>query len=347
MGLWSVPMANGQPSGVATLVKADIGRVVASLGVSSTGALLYAIKTSAMTVGFATLDVERARLAHPTFPFESYLMSVNQPDWSADGQTIVALAEQSRGRFGLTIRTPDGRTLRELSVPLGYLGRPRWAPDGSITVQGRDFKGRRGFFRVDQQTGEATPLVVRDDGSTIIGQASWLPNGESLVFRELLADKNRVIHRNVSTGEERILAEHASIIGLSVAPDGERVAFVARDRESQTAVITTTRVEDAHSVEVARLPLGAELGNVTVWTRDGGHLLFARKEKQQASLWMVPATGGTPRKIESELDNPLTAISLRLHPDGRTVTFGAGESSHELWILENFLPAASTTTSRR
>jgi len=61
----------------------------------------------------------------------------------------------------------------------------------------------------------------------------------------------------------------------------------------------------------------------------------------------VPAAGGTARKLEVELGSAFAAFSLRLHPDGRTVAFTAGQNAGELWTLENFLPAATTSSSRR
>jgi Tol biopolymer transport system component len=344
MGLWSVPMTNGQPGSRPSLIKPDIGHLTSSLGMSRTGMLLYAVRTTATTVSTASIDFDSGKfLSEPAFPFETYLSRITQPDWSRDGRLMVAVAEQSRTRSGLTIRTPDGKHVRDLAVALSYFGRPRWAPDGSITVQGSDFKGRQGFYRIDAASGDVAPLVLGDDASVFLGQASWLPDGQSLVFRRSMADGVGVVVRNVSSGDERLLVEHPSLRGLSVSPDGRTVAYVLQHRDRQLSTVVTQPAEGGEAKEIARIPAPLDVLNVTLWTPDGQRILFARG----SSLWVVPSTGGTPRKLDVELGSAFAANSLRLHPDGRTVAFTAGETAGEVWTLENFLSAPAATSSRR
>lgn len=348
MGLWSVAITNGQPDSAPTLIKPDIGHLTTSLGVSRNGMLLFAVRTKATTVSTASLDFDGGKLlSEPAFPFEMYLSRITQPDWSPDGRTMVAVAEQSRTRSGLTIRTPDGKHVRDLAVSLAYFARPRWAPDGSITVQGADFKGRQGFYRIDASSGNAAPLVLGDDASVFLGQASWLPDGRSLVFRRNMADGTRVVVRSMSSGNERVLVEHPSLRGLSVSPDGRSVAYVLHDRERQRSTVVTQPVEGGEAKEIARIPAPLDTLNVTLWTPDGQRIVFARGQNGNASLWVVPSTGGTPRKLDVELGSAFAAGTLRLHPDGRTVAFTAGETAAELWTLENFLPAPAVTSTRR
>ena len=76
MGLWSVSFTNGQPGQTPTLLKADLGHVVATLGVTRSGALLYGVRTGAATIATASIDLESGKLlSAPTLPFENYCQS--------------------------------------------------------------------------------------------------------------------------------------------------------------------------------------------------------------------------------------------------------------------------------
>lgn len=349
MGLWATPVVNGQPGTTPALLKSDVGHLTTSLGVTRSGTLVYGVRKSAVTIATAPLDLEGGRLSAPAYPFESYLSTLSMPDWSPDGELIVAVAEQSRARVGLTIRRADGGHVRDLSVPLSYSQRPRWAPDGSITVQGADFQGRQGFYRVDSTSGEATPLLLGEDASVFLGQASWLPDGESIVFRRNMSDQNRVFVRNLRSGEERLLVGHPSLFGLSASPDGRSIAYILRDRERQVSTVVAQTIDTGAARELVSMPASPNLVNMTLWTPDGQRLIFAsgRTMNTQAKLWVVDVHGGKPKQIEPEIGTTIAAFSVRLHPDGQTIAFAGGENASELWTLENFLPATTVTSTRR
>jgi Tol biopolymer transport system component len=342
LGLWSMPVVNGRPEGVPALVKADLGRLPASLGVTRAGALIYGVRTSTETLATASLDLNAGRLVTaPATPFENYLSILRQPDWSADGASIVAVAEQSRGRLGLLISTPEGKHVRELSPAMVYILRPRWAPDGSITAAGIDLKGRQGIYRIDAQSGDVTPIVI-GDADVRLAQPAWLPDGKSIVFRRNEPSGVRVVLRDVASGHERVLVEHPALAGLSVSPDGHHLAYIAQDRAARTSIVTIMALENGTSTEVARLSGTGVVSNATVWTPDGQFLLFGQRENDRPMLYVVPKNGGAPKK----LDIGVNALMLRFHPDGRRIVYNTGVNTFELWTLENFLPAAATSTRR-
>lgn len=343
MGLWSVPVANGEPGAMPTLIKADLGHVMESLGVSRSGSLLYGVRTSAATIATAALDLESGKLlSAPTLPFENYLSAVRQPDWSPDGKLIVAVSEVSRRRSGLTIRTADGARVRDLATGMGHLQRPRWAPDGSITVQGLDLKGRQGIYRIDAQTGEVS-VIVQGVSPANLGQPSWLPDGKSLVFRRNQPDKITVVWRNIASGEERVLIERPDIRGVSVSPDGQQISYIIADRATRTTTLNTMPIHGGPSREIVQLPGTGLLRNMTVWTPDGRSLFFGKFENDKSSLWIVPSGGGTPRKLDIVVGD---TTFLRIHPDGRRIAYDTGVQAQELWMLERFLPPATKSGTK-
>ena len=68
-----------------------------------------------------------------------------------------------------------------------------------------------------------------------------------------------------------------------------------------------------------------------VWMRDSKQILFVKK----SALWVIPAEGGEPHRLNLSMKG---LRGLRFHPDGQQVAFEAGDSSAEVWMMENFLP---------
>jgi Tol biopolymer transport system component len=54
-------------------------------------------------------------------------------------------------------------------------------------------------------------------------------------------------------------------------------------------------------------------------------------------MWTVPASGGEPTAIATNLDGDI--LQFALSPDGKTIAFNAPSGGDtELWLMEDFLP---------
>ena len=342
--LWSARILNGQPDPVVTLLKANLGAVAESSGVDRTGGLLYAVRTSAPTIALATLDVDHGALASdPVTPFENYLASVRAPDWSRAG-VLVALAEQSRGLVSLTFRTPEGKRLRDVPLPMNYAQRPRWAPDGTITMFGVDLKGRSGIYRFDPETAQIAPIVLPETGGGRAFLHSWLDDTRLLYQRNVGSNRSLIL-RTVSSGEEQVLVHHSQLLNYSPAPDGTKVAYAVEDQQAAATIVTSLDLATGATTEILRVATPVKFGNLLLWTPDGRSMLFAKNEKGKTTLWVVPAGGGEPRSMKLELGPGYSW--MRMHPDGRRIAYQTGNRAIELWRLDNFLPSAPAKSTRR
>ncbi len=103
-------------------------------------------------------------------------------------------------------------------------------------------------------------------------------------------------------------------------------------------VVSTIPVSGGEPRELYTLGEGTSFhwGVGLSWTPDGNHVIVGRpwdKDKTD-ELWMIPATGGEPRK----LDLGFRVRSMALHPDGRRIAFTKGKFNNAVWVMENFLP---------
>ena len=338
LGLWSVGFANGQPSGAPALIKADLGPFITSVGMTRAGAFVYGVRTRAAKVLMASVDLDSGKLVSgPSEPFENYLSPMRGPAWSPDGRRIVAILDQRRNRV-LAIRSLDGTEARDLDTGLGYVLRPHWAPDGSITVQGLDLKGHKGIFRVDAYSGAATPIVLGE-----VALSAWLPDGKTLVYQRIEGGKSHVVIRDTASGQEREILETAPRFDQSwnVSPNGRLLAYVVRDRNAGTSTLNVMSIDGAESRELHRLTGAASHGN-KMWTPDSRSLLFATVDGGKRGGYRINVDNGTLRPLD-----PSFPLQAKLDPEGRRVVYHSGGNAFELWTLENFLPRPAATTSTK
>ena len=69
------------------------------------------------------------------------------------------------------------------------------------------------------------------------------------------------------------------------------------------------------------------------WTPDSQYLIYGAQHPTTA-IWIVPAAGGTPRRLGAEFDGYLA--NLTVSPDGKQLGFDLTSVSAEFWTKEVF-----------
>jgi Tol biopolymer transport system component len=382
-GLWSLAFTDGQPQGAPEQVMVDVAG--ASMGLTNRGTLYVylhhpSFSTIRSDIQVAAFDFGQGRfLSLPAVAVQAFVGANNFPAWSPDGKSLAFLSrrgERARGSLRTVIGflSADTGRLRELDPQLNiYVGGTgvRWSPDGrSLAIQATDSQGRQGIFRIDAETGEATPLAlssrgVGDGGS--LANPMWAPDGKTLYYQRVdpSGPAAVIVERDLSSGNERDLfrkslgpAWNPHWMFVDLSPDGQFLAAVANQAwPGHNTGKWHVVLIPVSGGEPRELMHGESQGaGVLTWAPDSRSILVYSIEDQSAwdrELWRVAIDGTEPRKLGAKvslLGPPFNSDQqVHAHPDGRRVAFAAAEPAKpdEVWALENFLPANGTRGDAR
>jgi serine/threonine protein kinase/Tol biopolymer transport system component len=115
------------------------------------------------------------------------------------------------------------------------------------------------------------------------------------------------------------LTSSGKIDGAAISPDGKYVAHITRD--GGHFILAVRHVATGSDIQV--LPPGSTPFMGLSFSPDGNYLYYARRESAEgpgyATLFQVPALGGTPRKLLFDVDT-----SPAFSPDAKQIAFGRG-----------------------
>jgi Tol biopolymer transport system component len=342
IGLWSLPIADGKPTGTATLVKPDIASFW-SLGLTASGTMYVWKYASPVYLQAASIDLTAGKLVTgPSATFQRFIGSRGRPDWSADGKYLAyqSCAPLGGGPCSLWIRSMETGQLRELRIKLAYFFFPRWSPDGrELIARGTDLKGRQGLYRIDAQTGDVTLVVAPYPGSSM---PQWAADGKHVYYRR----DSSIIERELASGTEReaVRLPTAGAEEFAVSPDGREVVFHSEE-PSGAESLSVMPFSGGTARSLLRVSAPEHFIWRFDWTSDGRALVVAkeRADTHRKELWLVPATEEKPRKLDVDVTNWRLEDGFRLDRAGKQIAFvaAAGKPGLEIRALENFLPAPS------
>ena len=353
---WLIAVADGKAEGEPTLVKKDFSG--SFLGFARSGAFYYAVANSVGDVQIAELDQASGKVVSPPQPASRRWVGITRaPDWSPDGRSLAYIRSREPSQAVIIVRSIDTGEERELQVGERRIGFDlRWAPDGrAIVVPGFEpgkrtddieaRAGRKSLIRIDVQTGQVTSLMpypVNVGGSPPFDLS---PDGKTVFYINLnlrsdgSQGRNQLLARDVRSGQETELIEKKGLTSVSVAPDGQRLVVGAREDRFQVLLVMPAAGGEAR--ELVRIDQEEAISRVSPsWTPDGRYVVFVKGRgmaKRNVQVWRVAAEGGVPQPTELTVDG---LAWLRLHPDGRRIATGTRKVSTEVWVMENFLPAA-------
>lgn len=359
--VFRLPMADGQPAGPPQLVKEDMWQVE-PIGIAGSD-LYYGVDVNPQRFYTAPIDLETGRLLGPPIAIgDPTRIQIRAWDWSPDGRLLAYAGSTGGLRADLFGRGPTMVVIRSdgredgppIYLDLGRPSRLRWAPDGnSLIIWAKDAKGRRGFHRIDLETGTYSTILRGEalGDAPRNGYFDISPDGQTLWFARRDVHESTVrmtlVAYDLETGTSRTVAPIDSTDGglVSVSPDGTLLAVVAPG--SPRGVISTIPVEGGAATPLFPIPENTTVWQLE-WTRNGTRIVFNTRQLGSSpwgpwKTWVVPADGGDARPLQ--LGEHVSAREMSLRPDGGRIGFLAGESRGEVWVMEGLGAARAETTT--
>jgi Tol biopolymer transport system component len=345
--LWAAPFANGTPQGRSELVKSNIGRIV-SLGLSASGALYYGVLwpevLSHIQMAAFNFDTGRIVSAPVDLAPDRVLESNTSPDWSSDGKRLAYLSRSATGMRSLAIKIRSAETgqIRELRDKAYGATGLRWSPDGRfLAITEHNYE----ILKVDAETGETRVLVSK---LGLMGSIpAWSPDGNKIYYRVRGTADLAIIEHDLVSGNDRELIRRPVLGDVNLSPNGKYIAAASTDPSTNFKTILRIPVGGGDAVEAMKAGVKSQDLGVLTWAPDSRSILIRRSDserKQPSEVWLAPLDGRENRKLY-DLDARVGPGPIRLHPDGRQIAFAPAQESAatrtaEVWVLENFLPAA-------
>jgi Tol biopolymer transport system component len=361
LGLWVVGMSGSRTQGEPQLVKPGVDRIL-PVGLTRQGALYYGVVRA--TEDVYTVDLEPATgtvTSAPRKAIEQYEGGNFNPSYSPDGKSLAYVSRRGNSPYptnvgnALCIRSLDTGQERVFYREIWRLGLrmipggPHWAPDGrSVVFAGPGVNSETEFHRIDLETGKITPVMHLGPDERISGFV-YGPDGKYFFARgNTKAGLSQIVVRDVKSGEERELYRFPTLergAHLALSPDRRRLSFV----NYGWGTVRSLRIMPASGGDAREVWSFGETKQGTpgvshTWTPDGRYILFSAPDPSDLriwDLWRVSIDGGKPEK--AGLQRRWGLFDLTISPDGRQLTFagrGGSSADSELWVLENFLPAA-------
>ena len=374
LGLWGIQFEAGSTQGVPEF-KGDLGQHWKdSMGLTQSGALfswLFDQGGGTSSIKVASFDPAAGIVTSPGAEVaQGYPESDLAPAlWSPDGKYFAWTVQRGTGRAALTtiaVRSEETGAIRELRPKLNRWSLQGWAPDSkSFLVQGTDLKGQRGYFAMDAQTGQVSPIILQMPNDLPLVNATWTADGRGIYYRRPVAGNKEfaLIHRDLSSGVEKELLRTPSNSPVIVSPDGRYLAIASVDPATNSRLGLLIPAAGGESRVLMSVPAGTApetLSNydkgVTIvgfkWAPDSRSLLlrkhFPEGQQQNDEVWRVPIDGSAPVKTGLQLERN-SAFSMS--PDWRRIAYTAvsdprPKKQEEVWVLENFLAKAAAMANK-
>jgi Tol biopolymer transport system component len=305
--LWAVAFAGGKTEGEPQRLKANLGRRFAALGITSAGSLYYRTfeNGTRSKIQLATIDLANGSfISEPLDPAQDYLQSSGSPVWSSDGKELAYRIDLPARPSAIAIRSIENGKSREVRPELQYFSLAAWVPGGRfLLMNGTDFKGREGIFRMDVETGAVSPLAREGSGYNPI----WAPDGRSFLVDGTgpRHDVKRIDAVSGKVTEILPVQPGQGNWGLYPAwsPDGTKIYYRRVFRASNGlpgATLDSALIErDLASGAERELIRRPSFVGVPKPTPDGRSLVtvIADPASNSRIVVLIPATGGRPREL--------------------------------------------------
>jgi Tol biopolymer transport system component/tRNA A-37 threonylcarbamoyl transferase component Bud32 len=251
----------------------------------------------------------------PEMALENARMSTLHPD----GKTVVFPREGK-----LWLGSLAGGSAREFwRPPSGYVSEVRFSPDGTKVVA-----AEAADVWILTYPGGAARKLPTEKTRTIVHGVSWMPDSRHLVLASLGDGRDKLTVVAPDGSEQVIYPTSQYVLGVSLSPDGKRLAFGTGNAESDVLEVTPA----SGGVRIALA--GGAMSCCPDWAPKGAHYLVSTDRSGNANNRIEDVSlDGFSRLVAPAPEGAADASWPRWSPDGSRVAFVAYSSqTASLWL---------------
>jgi Tol biopolymer transport system component len=246
-------------------------------------------------------------------------LSVANPDWSPDGQSIVVEISTSKSA-GVSLMTAAGSVIRNLT-PKGFQGQPSFSPDGKFIVYERDIgEGNNGVWlmRVD---GSGNHRLTRSPFGCCDTDPNFSPDGKTLTFVRIKEpEKQQALFAVGRDGKGlRQLTPYSWDVAVKHdwSPDGKRIVLTTNAdfvRPTESANLVVIRPDGSDARQLTHFKGGEQSAFAGSFSPDGKHIVFRLEQGLKYALATIDLNGNNMRPLtKPSVDKP-RGIDWGTHP---------------------------------
>jgi len=334
--IYSLALGGGQPT--ARPVRVTTGLDAHSISLSAdAGLVAYAMFTASSNIWALPIPVRG-----PVSPYESRQVTwgnqlVESYSVSHDGKWLVYDSNLNGNADIYRVPVEGGEPERITTDPADDFF-PHLSPDGREVAFHSWRTGNRDIF-VQPLDGGTVQQVTATPGRQEVN-ANWSPDGSALAFFEFeslwdtLARSSVWVARRTGAGAwgqpvQRV--ERGNWAAWS--PDGAMLAYGVGSTAARIYTVGAMAGEPTliYDAQAAGGPLAEQLA----WAADGRSIYFKSHDASgRASVWGLPAAGGTPRLLTLFDDPSRPSSRYNLAVDSLNLYFAIEERRSDIWVMD-------------
>jgi Tol biopolymer transport system component len=270
-------------------------------------------------------------------PLTSYPGWQHDPAFSHDAKQIAFSWDGEEGdNFDIYVKLVDAGSPLRLTTDLATERLPAWSPDGRYVAFYRILDEEHGAIMIIPALGGAERTVAHASALGYCQGLSWSPDGKSIAMVDRSSSQalDSIFLLSISSGEKRrITSPPEGYVGDCspvFSPDGRAVGFV---RSKALAVGGELNIVPIDGSELKGEPRPISPGESFKgwdWSVDSTQIVGSCYRLGQLGLWIVPVSGGAPRRLPVTGENT-SAVSVSR--TGNRLAYEHIEGDSNIWRM--------------